>query len=200
MNISNLPNEQWKNYNGEIKALHGLLKVSNMGRIFKIGTHTSKNQSKILKGTISSYGYIRIHLSINGEIYNLAAHRIIAEVWCPNPENKPFIDHINANRQDNRACNLRWVTSHENNMNPHYLKEISKRQKKLFENNNWLISALKKTVIAENINGTKLKFDSIQELQEHFKTKANVSRIIKNKRFVKSSKSKLKGWKIYTVD
>lgn len=45
-------------------------------------------------------------------------HRIVAELFVPNPDNKPCVDHINGDRHDNRAVNLRWVTYKENNENP----------------------------------------------------------------------------------
>ena len=44
-------------------------------------------------------------------------HRLVAEHYIPNPENKPQVDHINRIRNDNRAENLRWVNQAENNLN-----------------------------------------------------------------------------------
>lgn len=191
--------EKWKAYTGKIKQFHGLIRVSNQGRIYKIGTNTSKNKSGILKCTKDSCGYVRMHVSINGKIYNKAVHRLVAETWCPNPKNKPFVDHINAKRDDNRASNLRWVTTAENNRNPHYLKKLGQRQRKALESFNPMQEANRKPVMAESKDGLKLYFNSIQDLQEHFHTKANVSRLLKKGKFVKSSKSALKGWRIRLV-
>lgn len=184
--------EVWKDYNGSIKQFHGLIRVSNMGRIFKKGTNTSKNQSGILKGTHTYQGYVRVHVSINGKEYNKAVHRLVAEMFVPNPKNKPCIDHINAIRDDNRASNLRWVTAQENCQNPIYLAKLSQRG-----HDQLLAEANKKKVMAENIEtGEKLYFDSIYALKKHFHTKANIQRMLKNDRPVRSHKSKLYGWRI----
>ena len=56
-------------------------------------------------------------------------HRIVAELFLPNPENKPCVDHINCNKHDNRAVNLRWVTYSENMLNPITRKHNSDIQK-----------------------------------------------------------------------
>ena len=165
--------EIWKDYSGSIKAFHGLIKVSNLCRIYKIGTNTSKNHSGILNNTKSSYGYMRIHVSINGKVYNKAVHRLVAETWCPNPDHKPFVDHINAIRDDNRASNLRWVTTSENNKNPHYTKLLKERLRKQLQSHNYLAESLMKPVIVECIDGTKLYFDQIKDVNEYFHSKAN---------------------------
>lgn len=73
-----------------------------------------------------------------------------------------------------------------------------KRKHKELSQHNWLAEANQKAVIAENVEtGEKLCFRSIKELQAHFNTKANIQRMLKNDRPVKTHKSKLYGWYIH---
>lgn len=58
-------------------------------------------------------GYLCVR--IKGKDYKV--HRLVAECFIPNTENKPFIDHINRDRSDNRVENLRWATNSDNQRN-----------------------------------------------------------------------------------
>lgn len=58
-------------------------------------------------------GYCRV--SIAGKLY--LVHRLVADTFIPNPENKAFIDHIDRDTTHNNVENLRWVTCSENNRN-----------------------------------------------------------------------------------
>ena len=64
-------------------------------------------------GSLESKGYRTFNY--HGKKYKV--HRVVAETCIPNPENYPFVDHINRVRDDNRPCNLRWATRSMNARN-----------------------------------------------------------------------------------
>lgn len=64
-------------------------------------------------GNTTAYGYKRV--KYKGKTYSV--HRLIAEAFLQNPDNKPTVDHINRNRSDNRISNLRFATSQEQREN-----------------------------------------------------------------------------------
>ena len=102
--------EQWKVYktSGGYKAPVKIYEVSNLGRV--------RVNGEIVEPYIHSR-YLQIG--------SFQIHRAVAELFVPNPENKPFVDHINTDRYDNRAENLRWVTTKENCNNPLTRKHMS---------------------------------------------------------------------------
>ena len=79
----------------------------------------SKNNSKehALKPIIYYKDYANIGLIGRPNRVRGLIHRMVAECFIPNPENKPFVDHINENKGDNRVDNLRWATNPDNQNN-----------------------------------------------------------------------------------
>lgn len=91
--------------------------ISNFGRIKnlykKYGHKFSKIKSEetILKLSVQNNGYYSV--SIDNKSYLI--HRLVAEVFIPNPDNKPQVNHIDLNKLNNHVDNLEWVTPKENN-------------------------------------------------------------------------------------
>ena len=81
--------------------------ISNLGRV-------KNKHGRILTLQLNDAGYLRVCLQINRKPKWYRISRLVAEAFVPNPESKPEVDHINKNRADNRAENLRWVTRLEN--------------------------------------------------------------------------------------
>ncbi len=109
--------------------------ISNLGNV------RNKKTGLILKPVISSNGYYTIGLWKNGKRTTKKIHRLIAEAFIPNPENKPKVDHIDNNKQNNNTVNLRWVTSKENNQNSQIYKNNKSGAKGVYYNkqaNKWI--------------------------------------------------------------
>jgi len=87
--------------------------------LFHTGKVYSLYSKKFLVPTIRSkqHKYLRLCFRFNKKNITKQVHRLIAENFIPNPENKPKVDHINRKKEDNRIINLKWATSSENNYN-----------------------------------------------------------------------------------
>ena len=94
-----------------IAGYEGLYEVSYDGNVYS--HHTGKD----LKPRLNTEGYPIVELCKDGQRKCVRIHRLIAQAFIPNPENKPYVDHINRIRNDNRLENLRWVTCSENCIN-----------------------------------------------------------------------------------
>lgn len=109
--------EIWK----DIPDYEGYYQVSNLGnfrslpRIVKYKSNgTRRYPGKSLLTETAKDGYQRIVLMKDGIRIRYQAHRLVALTFISNPENKPFINHIDGNKSNNVISNLEWCTASEN--------------------------------------------------------------------------------------
>jgi hypothetical protein len=95
--------------------------ISNLGNVRSIertvitkNNHKRKYKSKQLKTFLNEGGYLITNIKINNIYYNFRIHRLVAETFIPNPENKPTVNHKDCNKQNNNVLNLEWATYGEN--------------------------------------------------------------------------------------
>lgn len=109
--------------------------VSNLGRIKSL----YQTHEMLLEKQLDKNGYETVSFPSYGRQKRLLVHRIVADNFLLNPDNKPTVDHINRKRNDNRLGNLRWATHKEQGQNK---SEYTKPQK----------------IVGRDINNNEIKF------------------------------------------
>ena len=110
--------EEWK----YIEGFGDKYQVSNFGRVRSISYRRTK-RCKMLKLT-KNFNYLGVHLRRNGNGRAYFVHRLVAAAFLENPDKKPYVNHKNGDKYDNRAENLEWVTPSENCIHRLYELEV----------------------------------------------------------------------------
>lgn len=102
----------------DIPEYEDLYKASNMGNILSLEKVSNKwggtKKEEILSQYVDKKGYKAVRLSKNGKTKLFRTHRIIANTFIANTENKPQVNHLNGIKTDNNVDNLEWVNNSEN--------------------------------------------------------------------------------------
>lgn len=99
--------EIWK----DVVGFEDTFQISNSGKLF------SKRTNKELKQSLSKKGYLLVSTKIGGRTGKslcFRVHRLVAEAFLENLECKPFVNHKDGNKQNNKLSNLEWCTASEN--------------------------------------------------------------------------------------
>mgnify|MGYP002409568596 CR=1 FL=1 len=110
-------NEVWK----DVVGFEDYYEVSNTGKVrrkdhitvYKNGARARFSQT-ILKPSVFKKGYLMVFLSVKSKKKAKSVHRIVAEAFIPNPENKETVNHIDCDKTNNHVSNLEWLSNEEN--------------------------------------------------------------------------------------
>lgn len=167
--------EKWKDIitvkNGVTYDFTGIYQVSTLGRVRSVDRTIKRKDGKVYRfnGKIinpslrdSRNGkYLTVNLCNNGKNTTFDLHRLVADAFIPNPENKPTVDHIDTDPTNNRVENLRWFTYKEQ-LNDNKLTKKHHRD-----------SICKKVICIT----TNTEFESVKEAADYYG--CNDSNIIK---------------------
>ena len=109
----------------DLVGFEGMYQCNKDGELRSLN-YKNTGKMHILKQTISR-GYAVVNLTFKGKQKVYRVHRLIAETFIENPDNKREVDHIDGNRANNQVTNLRWVTGTENCNNPNTYCKLGKQ-------------------------------------------------------------------------
>ena len=139
--------EEWK----DVEGYEGFYQISNLGRIKSLGgwCGTAKRKERIRSTSLTHDGYEKVRLNYQGKDKTKRIHRLVAEAFIPNPENKDTVNHIDGNKRNNSVSNLEWVDRSEQMIHAYKM-------------------GLKKSRIGSHNSNAKLTDEEVREIRKSY--------------------------------
>ena len=150
---NNLEDEIWKEINIENENTNGYY-ISSLGRF--------KNRKGVIMEDYKPHHSGYIYLRVNIKKY--ALHRLIALTFIENLEKKPFVNHIDGNKLNNKLENLEWVTCSENNLHSHKLGLNNGHKRKIIQYNLEMNEIQKYNTIKEASENLNISLSCIKDV------------------------------------
>lgn len=166
------------------QILNGRYSIDEEGNVFSwINTRGLKRNEPLLMKTPKpgNSGYLSLVLIsvIEGVPKKVCkyVHRLVAETYIPNPDNKPFVNHKNGIKTDNSVKNLEWVTQSENDL--HAFRTKLRKPTSYYKGKINTEHPKSKPVLMMDINGNVIKtFPSLHEAQRQGFSQGSISLVI----------------------
>lgn len=171
----------WK----DIKGYEGSYRVGSTGLIYsktrwslREGKPYQKLTGKYIKPWRDTRGYVQVYLCKNGKTKPVGVHRLVAQAFIPNPENKKTVNHLNGDLKDNRVSNLEWATQKENNQ--HAYKTGLMNPSKGETHYKAKLTRSKALEIRRRFNLNKKEDSAIKLATEYGVSEATIRQVLKN--------------------
>jgi hypothetical protein len=120
-------------------------------------------KGRMMKIRINNRGYREVRLSISGRTRTHFLHRLLAEIFIPNPDNKPYVNHKNGCKTDNSIKNLEWVT-HSENVRHAYMNALYSNKRAKYYNSNTTMNVESGQIFFSQAQAVKNTAQFLQQL------------------------------------
>ena len=157
----------------QINGYDDRYEIYENGDIWTNGNRYNGYKKKIMKTKVSKRtGYEQIILSKDGSQKTFLVHRLVAQTFIPNPDNKPEVNHKDGNKLNNSSINLEWSTSSENiihgmNTIDGFKESRLKKLEKYNDKNSYKLVVLSNDILELEFESTKAASEFLETSQDN---------------------------------